>query len=484
MRESLYGTASKEVLGTFPPKPTTIYTDFPFAPPVVNPATTLQALQAAFGSTRLNEVHAAAERWRWISTESAALADDLHQIASDIAATNEGEAIDASTRTIRDAAQQAQHFSTNAQAMALTVGNLHTIHSYGNNLVNQAIGRTSTIPDPAIKAQAEDAFVKTFTTTLFPPSLTMGVPILRNLMATPPQGGYTHLIPTGMNHAITAAGPNLPKTLRILDTITHNTNSTQPGATNRAHAALNELSSIAPPTTETASTATPTTAGASQLHQPLQAASLHTSQLPGAVGTAQPPRSVVSPLSSPAVLSASSGSGASRSAAGSVQPLGALPHSGISHRHAAAGGPRHSALSAPHTSVKSGSGSTPAPMAQRSRGLLAPGAPAAPHQSPVASSTPRGVSSPSTTVLGNTATNSKPTAARTPGAGGFAPTHNRSAKPKGKGPIVSVLAPEEKDANKRALIGKQTPRIAGPIGTWARHASGKSTSTSTKHNQH
>ncbi len=476
MRESLYGTSSAEVLGTFPPKPSIFYSDFPFAPAVVNPATSLQALQAAFAATRLNLVDTTADLWRWISTESAAISADLHHIAADIAGTNEGEAIEASAATIREAAQQAQNFSVNAEAMGMTVQNLHTIHSYGHSLVNEAAARTAHITDPALKAQAEDAFVKTFTTTLFPPTLHMGVPVLRNLMATPPQGGYAHLIPTGMDHAVDAAGANVPKTLRTLDAITHNSTSNHPGSMARAHAALNELSSIAAPSTETAGTTTTpgTSAAAPQLSQNLlHPSSPQTSPIAGTVGGARSPQTFTNALTTPTTLGSPSPASAGRHTATSpVQPLGAVPHATGSARGVTSTTSRHAGFSAPGAPLRSSSGAGPAPLARSAQPLIPPAATSTPNHSPNTTASPRGAATPPPAVLGQNTSNSKPSPGRGPMAA-FGPAGGRNPKAQGKGPVISVLAPEEKDANKRALLGKQTPRVAGPIGTWARQTPDK-----------
>ncbi|WP_151528798.1 MULTISPECIES: hypothetical protein [Corynebacterium] len=436
----------------------------------------MQALQAAFATTRNNEVFSAVEGWHIISSQLQILSDNLHHIAADIAGTNEGEAVEASAATIREAAQQAQNFSVNAEAMGLTVQNLHTIHSYGHSLVNEAAARTAHITDPALKAQAEDAFVKTFTTTLFPPTLHMGVPVLRNLMATPPQGGYAHLIPTGMDHAVDAAGANVPKTLRTLDAITHNSTSNQPGSMARAHAALNELSSIAAPSTETAGTTTTpgTSAAAPQLSQNLlHPSSPQTSPIAGTVGGARSPQTFTNALTTPTTLGSPSPASAGRHTATSpVQPLGAVPHATGSARRVTSTTPRHAGLSAPSAPLRSSSGAGAAPLARSAQPLIPPAATSTPNHSPNATASPRGAATPPPAVLGQNTSNSKPSPGRGPMAA-FGPTAGRSPKTQGKGPVISVLAPEEKDANKRALLGKQTPRVAGPIGTWARQSPDK-----------
>lgn len=444
------GHAEFEV-GVFPPKPPTTYTDFPFLPPVVNPAITLQALQAAFATTRNHEVTDAVRAWETMSADAAQLAADLHSIASEVAASNRGEVIDAAATTIEQAAAKAMHFSINAGAMALSVGNLLTIHAEGSAVVADATAKTAMITNPAQKVAAEEAFVGAFMTTIFPPMLQVGVPVLRNLMVTPPEGGYGSQIPTGMREIVAASGPALPKALRSLDAVTHNLASNKPGSQARAQAALEELQSISAPTTEAARTVLPTAADTSSR---------------GAGTSFSPPSSTGMSSGVPSMAAIPTHpSGANTSIMGTRGPMltgqrvsGGSPRGGASvHGHSLSG---HGLAGAGRISGGVPSGASYSPGGQL-HGALRPGA------MPLGSAS-GGLAPGTATATAGSTTNSGSRSGVYGAPGGVA-QHNRGAgSGRKKNPVRSVLMPAEQDANKRALLGKQRPVVPGPIGAWAR----------------
>ncbi|RSZ62402.1 hypothetical protein EAH68_09700 [Corynebacterium hylobatis] len=166
---------------SFPSRPQPRFENFSFTPPMVLPALSIEQLAADFSSTRIAECVAASQLWHALSGETSSIAQSLDAVAQELSGSNRGEVIEAAIGKIAEVARAGDTFAQNSKTMAASVERLSAIKQDGALQVNYARMALGAIADPVQKTAAEQAFLQSFPAT-YMPSVTTGIPPIRNLM--------------------------------------------------------------------------------------------------------------------------------------------------------------------------------------------------------------------------------------------------------------------------------------------------------------
>lgn len=162
--------------------------NFSFPTPVVIPNTSLTDVLIKLSDTNTAQATQAINSWQSMSIEAASVAEQLHSIAGDLQAHNDGAAIHAACHVITEMAGVAACFSANAASMAASVTYMSTIPaSFTPGLIALKTA-TDLIQDPVQKQAAEKLALMHFY-SVYTPAIQAAVPVTRNLTHPLPGGG-------------------------------------------------------------------------------------------------------------------------------------------------------------------------------------------------------------------------------------------------------------------------------------------------------
>jgi len=162
--------------------------NFSFPTPAITPNTSLTDVIAKLASTDTDQAAQAGESWNAMSAEAATIATQLTNTATQLQATNDGDAVNAACRVITDMAQVATQFSVNAAHMAATVTYLATIPTAFTPSLVAMKTATDIIQDPVEKTAAEKLALTHFY-SVYGPAIQAAIPATRNLTQPLPGGG-------------------------------------------------------------------------------------------------------------------------------------------------------------------------------------------------------------------------------------------------------------------------------------------------------
>ena len=164
----------------FPTRPEAVFDDFPFPTPSAG-GSSLESLSADFAATDTSSFTALADQWRTLAEEATALAEDIYNIGTHIAAESTGDVIDNAVATLQELGQAGEAFAANANTMASYADTLTSIHASGEAMVNDALAQVAAIEDPEEQRRAEKQLLAEFR-SYFSSDLASGVPSINNLM--------------------------------------------------------------------------------------------------------------------------------------------------------------------------------------------------------------------------------------------------------------------------------------------------------------
>ncbi|MBP3088078.1 hypothetical protein EML15_02770 [Corynebacterium sp. sy017] len=165
----------------FPMRPPTRFENFFFPPPVVAPATSIEALAASLAATNDADVVAASTTWRNMSNHCAQVAAQLRGVAGQIAAANSGVVFDRAVARINEMATQGEFFAANAQILASDVDKLSMIKAAMLSEVSAALPAIEAITDPVERKAVEQGYLAKMQASLAS-YVAAAVPKINNLM--------------------------------------------------------------------------------------------------------------------------------------------------------------------------------------------------------------------------------------------------------------------------------------------------------------
>lgn len=165
------------------------YSPFGFVMPVVNVGSDLFGLAMDLLNTKIWSVSETNSRWRFLSSEVAAIVDGLNEVASSLESENDSEATARAAQKIRMVAESGNHFIANAEVMSQKLfgfqANLMASQPKAMGLAMSAMA----IPDPAARKAAEQAGLA-FMQSALQTQVVAAMPFQHPLMTTmPPSGG-------------------------------------------------------------------------------------------------------------------------------------------------------------------------------------------------------------------------------------------------------------------------------------------------------
>ncbi|CAB0561625.1 hypothetical protein D9B38_08470 [Corynebacterium diphtheriae] len=182
----------------FPNRPDVVYEDFSFPQPVVQKASSIDELAAAFASTNDSEVEEAVETWKSLSEMATETSQDLRNVAAEVGEHNHGAVFDKAVERIGEIAANAESFAANASTMANHVGLMSQLKTMRMSDVLSAQQALSKIEDPMERKVLEEEFLSRLQSAI-QSDVGQSVPVIRNLVTMRSTGGNSgQSIATGM----------------------------------------------------------------------------------------------------------------------------------------------------------------------------------------------------------------------------------------------------------------------------------------------
>ncbi|MBG9344058.1 hypothetical protein [Corynebacterium diphtheriae] len=182
----------------FPNRPDVVYEDFSFPQPVVQKASSIDELAAAFASTNDSEVEEAVATWKSLSEMATETSQDLRNVAAEVGEHNHGAVFDKAVERIGEIAANAESFAANASTMANHVGLMSQLKTMRMSDVLSAQQALSKIEDPMERKVLEEEFLSRLQSAI-QSDVGQSVPVIRNLVTMRSTGGNSgQSIATGM----------------------------------------------------------------------------------------------------------------------------------------------------------------------------------------------------------------------------------------------------------------------------------------------
>lgn len=182
----------------FPNRPDVVYEDFSFPQPVVQKASSIDELAAAFASTNDSEVEEAVATWKSLSEMATETSQDLRNVAAEVGEHNHGAVFDKAVERIGEIAANAESFAANASTMANHVGLMSQLKTMRMSDVLSAQQALSKIEDPMERKVLEEEFLSRLQSAI-QSDVGQSVPVIRNLVTMRSAGGNSgQSIATGM----------------------------------------------------------------------------------------------------------------------------------------------------------------------------------------------------------------------------------------------------------------------------------------------
>ncbi|CAB0519228.1 hypothetical protein CIP100275_01721 [Corynebacterium diphtheriae] len=182
----------------FPNRPDVVYEDFSFPQPVVQKASSIDELAAAFASTNDSEVEEAVATWKSLSEMATETSQDLRNVAAEVGEHNHGAVFDKAVERIGEIAANAESFAANASTMANHVGLMSQLKTMRMSDVLSAQQALSKIEDPMERKVLEEEFLSRLQSAI-QSDVVQSVPVIRNLVTMRSTGGNSgQSIATGM----------------------------------------------------------------------------------------------------------------------------------------------------------------------------------------------------------------------------------------------------------------------------------------------
>lgn len=182
----------------FPNRPDVVYEDFSFPQPVVQKASSIDELAAAFASTNDSEVEEAVATWKSLSEMATETSQDLRNVAAEVGKHNHGAVFDKAVERIGEIAANAESFAANASTMANHVGLMSQLKTMRMSDVLSVQQVLSKIEDPMERKVLEEEFLSRLQSAI-QSDVGQSVPVIRNLVTMRSTGGNSgQSIATGM----------------------------------------------------------------------------------------------------------------------------------------------------------------------------------------------------------------------------------------------------------------------------------------------
>lgn len=182
----------------FPNRPDVVYEDFSFPQPVVQKASSIDELAAAFASTNDSEVEEAVATWKSLSEMATETSQNLRNVAAEVGEHNHGAVFDKAVERIGEIAANAESFAANASTMANHVGLMSQLKTMRMSDVLSAQQALSKIENPMERKVLEEELLSRLRSAI-QSDVGQSVPVIRNLVTMRSNGGNSvQSIATGM----------------------------------------------------------------------------------------------------------------------------------------------------------------------------------------------------------------------------------------------------------------------------------------------